>query len=220
MDKRNHRSNKKDQQPSAITEIIEETSSPKSEEKVEELSLGLDISTSVIGVVLLNQAGSLVFMDHIKLTSTKFKSLWEKADFTKQYLQELAVKFPNIGRVFVEEAAKRFSAGFSSADTLFILAKFNGIVSYMSREIFKAKIIDVNVTSARSKLGIRIDRKDKSISTKEKVFQFIFSTHPEFPWVSHIATAGAHKGKTVYAEFNRDMCDAYVIVAAGRLMHV
>ena len=108
----------------------------------------------------------------------------------------------------MEENAKRFSAQ-SSADTVLTLAKFNGIVCYLSRKIFGCEIQDVNVISARSKLGYKVKGKNQ----KDQVFQQTLAMHPEFPWITHIV-----KGQTVYNAINKDMNDSFVIVKAGQLL--
>jgi hypothetical protein len=59
-----------------------------------------------------------------------------------------------IEKIFVEANAKMFSTGFSSADTLLTLAKFNGLISYLSHKAFNAEVIDVNVTSARKAVWV------------------------------------------------------------------
>ena len=113
--------------------------------------LGLDISTSVVGVCLLDASGDLVFLDCIKLTSIKFETIWDKADEVNAVLSVMMFN-KNVRRIFVEENAKRFAVGYSSADTILTLAKFNGIVSYLAQKAFSAPVIDINVNSARSKL--------------------------------------------------------------------
>ena len=194
--------------------------------------MGLDISTSIIGVCFLTRNTSkLIHLNCIKLTSTKFTDLWEKVDFAKVELEKLcqevlnphhSVNYPvyrTFSRIFVEENAKRFSPGFSSADTILTLAKMNGIMSYLARNIANAPVIDVNVTSARSKLGLKIDRTDKSKTVKEKVFEKNVLLHPEFPWPQHLAKTGKHIGQVVYNVEARDMSDAYVICAGGKIIH-
>lgn len=211
MVKRNNRSNKKDEQS---------TKTEKTNKKEEGYILGLDISTSVIGLAILEPTtGALVQLEYLKLTSNKYDNIWSKADCVSSYFSILNDNLnKRITKIYVEESAKRFSPGFSSANTLFTLAKFNGIVSYIARSIFHAEVIDINVNSARSKLGIKIDRKDKTMPTKEKVFQYILAAHPYFPWITHVAKNGKHKDELVYDQCNRDMCDAFVIASAGRLL--
>jgi hypothetical protein len=174
---------------------------------------GLDISTSTTGVCVLDENEQLVVLDAIKLTSTKLKTMWDKADHVLEQLKQI-VGDRKIERVFVEANAKMFTKGFSSADTLMTLAKFNGIISYLSHKTFNAEIIDVNVSSARKAIGFKNNKADKR-STKDKVFEYVSTTHPEFPWKKHIAKTGKSQGQEVFDVEMKDACDSWVIVCGG-----
>ena len=121
-------------------------------------------------------------------------------------------------KIYIEKAAMMFTPGMSSAQTIMTLGRFNGIISNILYKKFGIKPTMLGVTSARSKLGIKIDRKDKSKTTKDKVFEIVKTMHPEFPWITHIAKNGKFKDQLVYDKENYDMCDAFVIVAGGRLL--
>jgi len=188
-------------------------------EKSNLVDIGFDVSTSITGVVILDSAsGKLVKMDSIKLTSVKFEDVWDKAKFVKQYIQDnIANKQYNVNKIFIEEAHMKFTPGFSSAATIFSLARFNGIVSFLAHELLGPKPTMVNVRTARKTLGINIDQKDKSRSTKEKVLTHVRAMHPDFPWVLHVAKTGKKKGELVLAKENEDMCDAFVICRGGQV---
>ena len=109
--------------------------------------LGLDISTSVVGVCtltgeeiwssgefLIKERGQLETLDAIKLTGTKLENLWQKADFVSDWFFDWRAKNPDvvITKIFVEENAKRFAEGFTSADVILALAKFKGWTSMNS----------------------------------------------------------------------------------------
>lgn len=189
-------------------------------EEIKTVDIGLDISTSVVGVVLLNSRTSkMEKMFAIKLTGTKFDDLWSKADYVQSELEREIV---NCGfvvkKIYVEENAMAFTKGFSSAGTLFTLAKFNGIVSNDARRMFGCKPKMINVRSARKQLGIKIDTKDKSTDTKTKVFTMVRTLNPTFQWEQHVAKTGKSKGQLVYAKHNCDIADAWVICRGGQLI--
>jgi len=140
----------------------------------------------------------------------KFTGLWEKADEVERYLANLQIQPEAIARVFVEENAKRFAPGMTSADTILTLAKFNGIVSYIMHKKYGAQIFDVPVSKGRSALGIKVKGKNQ----KEQVFQYNLLHHPEFPWITHEV-----KGEIVYDGVNRDSSDAYTIVRSGQIIY-
>ena len=185
------------------------------------VDLGLDISTSIVGLTLLDATTSdLVTMKAFKLQKAALKDVWDKASHMKKLLQtSVDTDKYLVKRIFVEEAAKKFSPGFSSAGTIFALASFNGIVSYLAHELFKVKPQMVNVRSARKLLGIKINYKDKTKYTKDKVFDIVRTMNPGFPWEQHVAKTGKRKGQTVYGKQNYDMADAFVVCRGGQLLH-
>lgn len=192
--------------------------------------LGLDISTSIVGITALdpdNPDGVPLLFDSIILKPNKKNQLGEhatmftKATYFKQEFDRL-MRLHNLqpNKIFVEENAKAFKPGLSSAEVLFALAKFNGIVSYIAMTtdsyVQPVQLIDVNVASARSKVGYKNPNpKDKSKTVKEKVFDYITAKHPEFPWRKHVAKTGNSKGQEVFDEDMYDACDSYVIVRGG-----
>ena len=180
----------------------------------EKYFLGYDISTSVTGICLINQDEQVIVLDGIKLTSTSLTNMWEKADRAMEEAKKL-VGNRKIEKIFVEANAKMFSTGFSSADTLLTLAKFNGLISYLSHKAFNAEVIDVNVTSARKAVGFNNTRADKR-PVKEKVFDFITTLHPDLPWKKHVAKTGKSAGQEVFNSEMKDACDSFVIVLGGK----
>lgn len=140
----------------------------------------------------------------------RFVGLWDKADEVEKYLTNLQIQPGAIARVFVEENAKRFAPGMTSADTILTLAKFNGIVSYIMHKKYGAQILDVPVSKGRSILGIKVKGKNQ----KEQVFQHNLLHHPEFPWITHEV-----KGEIVFDGINRDSSDAFVVVRSGQLIY-
>lgn len=188
------------------------------EDNRELVDIGLDISTSIVGLIVLNSTtGDLVSMDAIKLTGTKFTDTWDKAiEVEKELLRIVDPSKYKVENIFVEEAHMKFTPGFSSAGTLFSLARFNGIVSYIAYKNLDSKPKMTNVRSARKSLGIKINYKDKSKDTKTKVFEAVKKLNPNFPWVQHVAKTGKSKGQTVWSKENFDMADAWVICEGGR----
>ncbi len=181
-----------------------------------DVDIGLDISTAVIGLcVLKHKTGELVSLENHKFTSSRFEDIFDKvAWFEKTWKPDPSW---NIKNVFVEDIAKKFSVGVSSANTIVILAKMNAIICYLMYVKTGLKAQFVNVRSMRAKLGIKIDTKDKSKSTKEKVFEIVRTLNPEFPWETHLAKAGKSKGKTVYDKCNEDMADSWITCRGGQL---
>ena len=179
------------------------------------VDLGLDISTSCTGICVIDsKTGQLVKLTHKKLV--KFEDEYEKAD---NFLSDWIDPSWKVRRIYIEEAAKKFTPGFSSADTIMTLGRFNGILSYMVYQLFGVKPIMVNVRSARSKLNIKIDYKDKSSSTKDKVLLHVRTLNPSFPWIIREAKTGQFKGQMIYDKVNEDLSDAWIICRGGMLLN-
>ena len=76
----------------------------------------------------------------------------------------------------------------------------------------------VPVRSARKSIGVNINYKDKSKSTKEKVGLIVRTMFPSYPWITRVATAGKFKGQTIYDKVDEDQVDAVVLAKAGRIL--
>lgn len=219
------KSNKKNGSPSFIrihdgnNNISDPSTVPTSGEGTSEnkrlVDIGLDISTNCTGICVLDsKTGQLVKLTHKKLV--KFDDEYEKAD---NFLTDWVESSWKVRRIYIEEAAKKFTPGFSSADTIMTLGRFNGIVSYLVYQLFGIKPIMVNVRSARSKLNIKIDYKDKTSTTKDKVFLTVRTRNPDFPWIIREAKSGQFKGQMIYDKVNEDLSDAWVICRGGMLLN-
>tara|TARA_B100001059_G_C17588586_1_gene453465 strand:+ start:176 stop:754 length:579 start_codon:yes stop_codon:yes gene_type:complete len=176
--------------------------------------IGLDISTSIIGICFLDSNSDLVLLDNINLKKTK--SMFSKSEIVKNRLIEYknSLKFTKNIKISIEEAFQSFSAGFSSAKTLSQLNRFNGIVSYLVYYVFSIEPLYINVNSARKNLQIKIDRKSKK-STKEQVFEWARTNlNSEFNWPEKILKSGPNKGRVKFDESCYDMSDAFVICKA------
>lgn len=201
--------------------VIRNIADMEEEEKDKDIKvpvvIGLDISTTCTGIVVLHRdTGDLLLMHHENMASkVKFPDFWSKVNHMRKAFVDMYDPIWDVKGVAVEENMKRFSPGFSSADTILTLAKFNGILSYIMYLEYGIKPVYVNVRSARSKLGIKVDYKDKSKTTKQKVLEVVVSMNPDFPWVYKEVKG---KGKTL-PKINEDRCDAYVIAAASRILY-
>ncbi len=171
--------------------------------------LGLDISTSVVGVCILNKKSELLLLNYINLE--KEKSIFDKASKFKLELEKLTSKF-EVKKIGIEENLQAFRPGLSSAKTIVTLARFNGICSYISQEVLNLTPEFINVNSARKNLGIKIDRKS-SKNTKEQVQEFVSSLEPKFSWPTRILKSGPRKDLEVLIKECYDMADAYIIAS-------
>jgi hypothetical protein len=167
--------------------------------------LGLDISTSITGVALLNEDGSIYKLFSIDLR--KLETFWQKVDFIQNKLEEIK-RDENIGHVFIEPALVSMRRGKSSAHTISILLKINGIVSWLCWRLFNMEPIYISAISARNKCGIKIKRGEKA---KPIVMKFLFDNDEPFTkWITFTKQGNPKPG-------SYDIADAYVIARAGFL---
>ena len=177
--------------------------------------LGIDISTSITGFAVVAE-GQLVFYDSIDLR--RIKDAFEKAIAIKEKILDLfemyqcnnedSMRIGNsdypIEHIYIEQPFTFFSSGGSSGKTMATLQRFNGIVSWLTYEIFEIKPQYIGATAARKLAGIKVPRGKKA---KEVVLEFLLENEPAF--------------KIEYTRFGNpkpesyDRADAIVIAHAG-----
>ena len=161
--------------------------------------LGLDISTSIVGVCVLND-NKIVHTEYIDLRKTR--NFFEKAQKVEDSLKEIK-KNHNIEHIFIEQALMFFRRGGSTAKTMSVLQRFNGIISWQSYQLFDMEPNYVTPISARSKCGIKVMRGKKA---KEVVMEhFIESQEFEIIYTRH-----GNVQKYCY-----DIADAIVVARAA-----
>jgi hypothetical protein len=178
--------------------------------------LGLDVSTSVTGVCLLDtahqptqSADQIIHLDRIEFKGCA--TLWDKADRVFAELKVLLEKHPGVYRVALEEPLLGFQKGMSSAATITTLMRFNGIVSYIARGLFTAEPEYISAAHARKLCGIKLQKTSTSgKSGKEQVFEYM-SEHD----LKHVEWPKKKNGLPV--DWSRDATDAYVIARAACL---
>jgi len=171
--------------------------------KKTDVILGLDISTSITGATVIED-GKILKTEFWDTRNKKhFPTIYHKGQHIKSKLEEFRSchKFEHI---YVEQSLHSFRSGFSSAQTLSTLSRFNGIVSWMCWDLFSIQPEMIAATSARKQAGVGIKRGDNA---KEKVLEFIIDKYPdiEIQYTKH----GNPKPGTL------DMCDSIVIALAG-----
>ena len=168
--------------------------------------LGLDVSTSITGVSVIDKSGEILFYEAWDMRNKRyFPTLWDKADFIENKLRELKVRKKFIiEKIYVEQSLQAFRPGLSSAKTILTLAKFNGIVSYLARRVYEMEPEYVGASSARKLCGIKVERGKKA---KEVVLQHILDTEPKFK-ISYTSHGNPKPG-------SYDMSDAIIVARAG-----
>ena len=163
--------------------------------------MGLDISTSITGATILDNTGKVVFCNAWDLR--KYKGFFLKVEKAKVFLEE-AAQNQTIEKVFIEQSLQSFRSGFSSAQTLSTLARFNGTLSWLCYDLLAVEPEFIGATTARKLCGIRVPRGRKA---KEVVLENILDIDSDF--VIEYTKHGNPKPGTY------DRADSLIIAKAG-----
>lgn len=140
--------------------------------------LGLDISSTICGVVILNKELELLYQEPIKFKQGQ--TIWEKMEIVEQTFEEINEKY-KIDYISLE--SKLLTHSFTTATTIAKLVEINSLVTYVARKIFKVKSREYNVLTARKLIGFSKKYKRKDIpkdGTKLKIVEFISETFKTF----------------------------------------
>jgi len=184
--------------------------------------MGLDVSTSIVGVCVVDstiqpddKGSHILLLDKVEFK--KCVTLWDKTDVMFNAIKQIeskiwydGTKLPTIERVVLEEPLVAFRPGMSSAQTISTLLRFNGIVSYISRDLLKCTPEYINSAHARKLCGIKLQRTKVGGPQKEQVFEYM-AAHD----LAHVNWPTTKTGKQV--TWSRDCTDAYVIARAACL---
>ena len=164
--------------------------------------IGLDISTSKVGVAILSEKRKLLETKLIKLNKDD-----ELEDRTKRFIMELVKVLPGrrVLGVFVEEPASIFSMGRSSAHTISKLQRFNGMCCYGISILLNRIPELIPVRSARKSVGIKIKRGD---NTKLEVIKWVKQSYPKDFIYENTRHGNPRPGTD-------DIADAIVVALAG-----
>ena len=171
--------------------------------------LGLDISTTMVGVAIINDSGKLVKSDAWDIL--KSETLFNKAEFIGAEIYGIRSEY-DITHVFVETALKKFLPGKSRADTILKLAKFNGIVSWICFECYDLEPTYINVNTARTLYGLSFPRGTKGPQRKKMVIESVIDKEK-----NAFSYEMARGGKN-FKRGTDDKADAIVIARAGEFI--
>ena len=167
-----------------------------------EVVLGLDISTSRIGVTVMDYDENLICCDVLKMDSKK--ELEDRCMDLENHIVSLSRKYP-IKQIFIEQPFMMFSGGKTTAMTMSKLQRFNGMCSYMVRRLLDINPELIAANRARSLNGIKVKRGEK---TKKIVIDWVAKKYPK-DFIFELTRHGNPKLGT------DDRADSVVIARAG-----
>ena len=107
----------------------------------------------------------------------KTKNFFEKVEIIKEYLARHRYTQTVVKEIWIEQSLQSFRSGFSSAQTLSTLARFNGVISWIVYKAYGIEPQYLAASSARKLSGVTIKRGEKA---KEKVLEYLLDTEPLF----------------------------------------
>jgi len=177
--------------------------------------LGVDVSTSITGFAIIAD-DELVYYDYIDLR--KKKGIFAKTLAIKEKIMDIYEMYQcnnepgvmtgnsvyPIEHIYIEQPFTFFNSGGSSAKTMAVLQRFNGVVSWLLYELFEFELEYIGATSARKEAGIKIPRGQKA---KKVVVEHLLKNEAAFK----VEYTRHGNPKAQYF----DMADAIVIARAG-----
>ena len=167
--------------------------------------LGLDISTSITGVSIVDRNNELIYCEAWR-TDKKDLSHYEKLDIIRDKVCFLKSQYP-IEQIYAEAPLGMFAAGRSSAQVISKIQRFNGVVCWILREVFDLEPKYINASTARKMCGIKIKRGQKA---KAIVLEHIIENEKDFK------AEYTKKGNPVKGIY--DKADSLVIAKAGHYL--
>ena len=167
---------------------------------MKEVALGLDISTSKIGLCIMDYKFNLLETELIKLNTKD--ELEDRCLQIEEFINNLDY---NIKDIYIESAFIAFSGGKTSAITMSKLQRFNGMVCFMVRKLLGQQAVLLSPAKARGLVSLKIKRGE---NTKLKVIEHVARSFPsDFKY--DLTRHGNPKPGT------DDRADAIVIAWAG-----
>tara|TARA_Y100000296_G_scaffold18931_1_gene22586 strand:- start:526 stop:1083 length:558 start_codon:yes stop_codon:yes gene_type:complete len=176
--------------------------------------LGIDVSTSITGFAVVAD-DELLYYDSVDLR--KYKGVINKAKVVKEKIDDIFEAYQCDGEhalmgssdypiecIYIEQPFTFFNSGGSSAKTMAVLQKFNGIVSWLVYEMFEIEPQYVTAMEARKLCGIKVPRGQKA---KQVVLEHLLDSEQAFK--IEYTNRGNPKPESY------DRADAIIVAKAG-----
>jgi len=167
--------------------------------------IGLDVSSTMIGIAVLGSNNELVESKSVKLKSSM--TLEQRAAIFESEIRKLDKKYVPMC-VYVEAPALIFRGG-SSAHVMSKLQRFNGMCSYVCYKVFKEEVILVTANKARKVLGIKIPRQKGA--AKKVVVEWVKNKYED-----DFQYSLTYRGNPVPG--TDDRADAVIVALAGEAL--
>lgn len=172
------------------------------------MTIGLDISTTVIGIALFDNDNKICSLEYIKFKQKT--TLFERLDDFVEHIDKLSSALNledgenKLANISIEEPLKKFKGKFSNADTIQKLTMMNAMVSGYMYKKFGVEPRYYNVNSARKMVFPDLKIPQSAPNKKYLIWEKVVEQEPQINWKYSKRT---HK----LMKENFDMTDAYVV---------
>ena len=165
--------------------------------------LGLDISTSCVGITVLNENETLVIFDYVKpIGDTIFEKINSATIQTSKILSNTKIDY-----IIAEMPNIAFSVGKSSAQVISTVLRFNGAFLSYCYQNYTTNITEIMAVSARKAVTGRGRYED----VKNNIFDWVNNKIQYEKWP--LVQRGKNKGK--YAKECYDLADSFILAQYG-----
>lgn len=165
------------------------------------MTIGLDISTTVIGIALFDDKDKLCELKYIKFKQKT--TLFERLNDFIEYMEEEKYDKLSIKNISIEEPLKKFKGKFSNADTIQKLTMMNAMISAYMYRTYDIEPRYYNVNTARKTVFPKLTIPQSAPNKKYLVWEKVVEKEPQVNWKYSKRT---HK----LIKENFDMSDAYI----------
>lgn len=172
------------------------------------MTLGLDISTTVVGIALFDNNNKLCNLEYIKFKPKT--NLFQRLDDFVEHFEKLskAINLEDgdnkLKHISIEEPLKAFKGRFSNAETIQKLTTMNAFISLYLYRKFKIEPRYYNVNTARKTAFPELIIPKSAPNKKYLIWEKVVEKEPQINWTYSKKT---HKLR----DENFDMSDAYVV---------
>ena len=170
--------------------------------------LGLDVSTSVIGISVIQKDGALEALEFVNLK--KEKDLFMKALIFANLIDKY--KTMGVTDIVIEEPLVMFQQGMSRAQIISKLSMFNGMIQYACYSVFGILPTLIHVSTAR-KLAWPGLKFPKGSDRKHLIWEQVDKMHPDIEW--KFSQRGKREGLPAMECY--DMADAFTVARARKV---
>jgi predicted metalloenzyme YecM len=171
------------------------------------MTLGLDISTTVVGIAMFDNENKICNLEYIKFKqkATLFEKLKDFINHFEVLSDALKLDDKEVGlkHISIEEPLKAFKGKFSNADTIQKLTMMNAMISGYLYVKFGLEPRYYNVQTARKQVFPDLKIPQGASNKKYLVWEKVVEREPQINWKYSKRT---HK----LMQENFDMSDAYI----------